>query len=131
MKLTIIRLHHLSAQDRLDLGKIWPDTSLDALERGLDEQHQLYAATFNERLLAAVRLTIEGAQGELEALMVREVTRRRGVGSYLLADTLAQNPTVTRWWMATNDDSDPEVIAAFMHQAGFVPADGGWVCLRK
>ncbi|MFU9136585.1 aspartate 1-decarboxylase autocleavage activator PanM [Erwinia tasmaniensis] len=130
MKLTIIRLHHLSAQDRLDLGKIWPGTSLDALEEWLNDQHQLYAATFNERLLAAVRLTIKGTRGELEAFTVREVTRRRGVGSYLLADTLAQNPAVTQWWMADTHDTDSEIIAVFMQQGGFVRAGDGWICLR-
>ena len=55
MKLTIIRLQHFSDQDRIDLGKIWPSQDLSTLT--LDENHRLYAARFNERLLGAVRVT--------------------------------------------------------------------------
>ncbi|HBY5376980.1 TPA: aspartate 1-decarboxylase autocleavage activator PanM, partial [Klebsiella pneumoniae] len=56
MKLTIIRLQHFSDQDRIDLGKIWPSQDLSTLT--LDENHRLYAARFNERLLGAVRVTL-------------------------------------------------------------------------
>lgn len=82
MKLTIIRLQHFSDQDRIDLGKIWPSQDLSTLT--LDENHRLYAARFNERLLGAVRVTLRGVEGELSDLCVREVTRRRGVGQYLV-----------------------------------------------
>ncbi|WP_034945017.1 aspartate 1-decarboxylase autocleavage activator PanM [Erwinia oleae] len=131
MKLTVIRLHQFSAQDRLDLAKIWPGANLDDAEKSLNEQHQLYAAKFNDRLLAAVRVTVEGTSGELEGLMVREVTRRRGVGSYLLSETLAQNPAVTQWWIADVDNVDREIVAAFMQNGGFIAGTGGWSCLRR
>ena len=84
MKLTIIRLQHFSDQDRIDLGKIWPSQDLSTLT--LDENHRLYAARFNERLLGAVRVTLRGVEGELSDLCVREVTRRRGVGQYLVEE---------------------------------------------
>ena len=74
MKLTIIRLQHFSDQDRIDLGKIWPSQDLSTLT--LDENHRLYAARFNERLLGAVRVILRGVEGELSDLCVREVTRR-------------------------------------------------------
>jgi hypothetical protein len=77
MKLTIIRLQHFSDQDRIDLGKSGRRRICDA---ALDENHRIYAARFNERLLGAVRVTLRGVEGELSALCVREVTRRRGVG---------------------------------------------------
>lgn len=131
MKLTIIRLKHLSAQDRLDLAKIWPGADLAMLEKSLDEQHQLYAAKFNDRLLAAVRATIKGTHGELEELMVREVTRRRGVGKYLLEEVLAQNPAITQWWIADAGFSDREAAAAFMQSGGFVAQVGGWGWLQN
>lgn len=119
MKLTIIRLQQFSTQDHSDLQKIWPQADTKALELQLDEQHRLYAARFNDRLLAAVKLVITGNEGGLSQLMVREVTRRRGVGLYLLEDTLAQNPHVTHW-QVTNDGTDSaEAIAAFMQAAGF------------
>ncbi|MBK0003120.1 aspartate 1-decarboxylase autocleavage activator PanM [Erwinia sp. S38] len=119
MKLTIIRLQQFSLQDHSDLQKIWPQADSHALEQQLDDQHQLYAALFNERLLAAVQVVITGNEGRLSQLMVREVTRRRGVGLYLLEDTLAQNPHITRWQVANDGDDSAETIAAFMQAAGF------------
>ncbi|BBU80113.1 hypothetical protein EIMP300_15130 [Escherichia coli] len=84
MKLTIIRLENFSDQDRIDLQKIWPEYSPSSLQ--VDDNHRIYAARFNERLLAAVRVTLSGTEGALDSLRVREVTRRRGVGQYLLEE---------------------------------------------
>ncbi|WP_428944807.1 aspartate 1-decarboxylase autocleavage activator PanM [Pantoea sp. FN060301] len=131
MKLTIIRLQQFSPQDRSDLAKIWPGSDLDALEKKLDEQHQLFAAKFNERLLAAVEVTLKGTHGDLDNFMVREVTRRRGVGSYLLEETLAQNSAITQWWIADMGSVDREAIAVFMQKAGFVAQPGGWISLQR
>lgn len=126
MKLTIIRLQHFSAQDRLDLVKIWPDVNPDSLEQSLDEQHQLYAAKFNERLLAAVKVTMSGTGAELQDFQVREVTRRRGVGAWLLEEVLAQNPAITQWWLADKQVEDRAVMSAFMQHAGFIAQVDGW-----
>lgn len=73
MKLTIIRLENFSDQDRIDLQKIWPEYSPSSLQ--VDDNHRIYAARFNERLLAAVRVTLSGTEGALDSLRVREVTR--------------------------------------------------------
>ncbi|MGD8107399.1 aspartate 1-decarboxylase autocleavage activator PanM [Pantoea sp. FN0302] len=127
MKLTIIRLQHLGAQDRTDLGKIWPGVDCDALEKKLNENHRLYAARFNERLLAAVELEIRGTLGELSKLEVREVTRRRGVGHYLIEEVIAQHPSLTHWWIADDGKADQQVIAAFMQACGFRTQADGWV----
>ncbi|EPN5697442.1 aspartate 1-decarboxylase autocleavage activator PanM, partial [Cronobacter sakazakii] len=78
MKLTILRLHTLSEQDKIDLAKIWPEYPSESLR--LDENHRIYAARFNDRLLGAVRVTLRGTEGAMDSLRVREVTRRRGVG---------------------------------------------------
>lgn len=80
MKLTILRLEHFSAQDQIDLGKIWPEYSASSLS--VDETHRIYAARFNERLLGAVRVTLSGTQGALDSLRVREThpsPRRRAI----------------------------------------------------
>lgn len=126
MKLTIIRLQHLSAQDRLDLVKIWPNVDLAALEVALDEQQQLWAARFNDRLLAAVKVMISGMRGELVDFCVRHVTRRRGVGSYLLEELLIQSPSISQWWIANKPVEDKQVMAAFMQHGGFIAQTGGW-----
>ena len=60
MKLTIIRLENFSDQDRIDLQKIWPEYSPSSLQ--VDDNHRIYAARFNERLLAAVRVTLSGTE---------------------------------------------------------------------
>lgn len=131
MKLTVIRLQQLSAQDRLDLAKIWPDENLEALAQRLDEQHQLYAAKFNDRLLAAVKVTFNGTGAELQDLRVRDVTRRRGVGAWLLEEVLAQNPAAAQWWMADKNVEDRAVMGAFMQHAGFIAQVGGWGFTRS
>ncbi|MDN8600964.1 aspartate 1-decarboxylase autocleavage activator PanM [Citrobacter sp. S2-9] len=124
MKLTIIRLENFSAQDRIDLGKIWPEYSASSLT--LDETHRIYAARFNERLLGAVRVTLGTTQGALDSLRIREVTRRRGVGQYLVDEVLRDNPNVVSWWMADVGVEDRVVMAAFMQALGFTPQENGW-----
>lgn len=125
MKLTIIRLQHFSDQDRIDLGKIWPSQDLTAL--ALDERRRIYAARFNERLLAALCVTLNGGEGELSALCVREVTRRRGVGQYLVEEVLKDNPDISNWRIADTGAEDRSVMAAFMQALGFSAQTGGWV----
>ena len=125
MKLTIIRLMTFSDQDQIDLGKIWPEYSPASLI--VDETHRIYAARFNERLLGAVRVTLSGTQGALDSLRVREVTRRRGVGQYLIEEIVRDNPSVTSWWMADVGVEDRGVMAAFMQALGFTAQENGWV----
>ena len=124
MKLTIIRLDTFSDQDRICLGKIWPAQTPN--EQHLDENHRLYAARFNERLLAAVRVTLSGTEGALDSLRVRDVTRRRGVGQYLIEEVIRENPNVTSWWMADVGVEDRGVMAAFMQALGFTAQESGW-----
>lgn len=124
MKLTIIRLTTFSDQDRIDLSKIWPEHSPSSLQ--VDNSHRLYAARFNERLLGAVRVALNNTQGTLDALCVREVTRRRGVGQYLLEEVLLDNPQVTHWRMSNAGVENPEAMAAFMQAMGFTAQPHGW-----
>ncbi|WP_313573368.1 aspartate 1-decarboxylase autocleavage activator PanM, partial [Pseudescherichia sp.] len=111
-------------QDRIDLAKIWPEYSASSLN--VDDTHQIYAARFNERLLAAVRVTLSGSEGALDSLRVRDVTRRRGVGQYLIEEAMARNPEVTRWWIADVGVEDRSVMAAFTQALGFSPRQNGW-----
>ena len=104
--------------------KIWPEYSPSSLQ--VDDNHRIYAARFNERLLAAVRVTLSGIGGTLDSLRVREVTRRRGVGQYLLEEVLRDNPSVSSWWMADAGVEDRGVMTAFMQALGFTAQQGGW-----
>lgn len=124
MKLTIVRLENFSAQDLIDLGKIWPEYSASSLS--VDDTHRIYAARFNERLLGAVRVTLSGTQGALDSLRVREITRRRGVGQYLVEEVIRNNPGVSAWWMADVGVEERGVMAAFMQALGFSAQQDGW-----
>lgn len=125
MKLTIIRLDTFSDQDHIDLAKIWPEYSASSLK--VDETHRIYAARFNERLLGAVRVTLRGPQGALDSLRVRDITRRRGVGQYLLEEVLADNPAISDWWMSDVGVEDRATMNAFMQALGFAEQADGWV----
>lgn len=127
MKLTIQRLASLTAQDRIDLAKVWPEIDIVQLEAQLSDSQRLYAARFNDRLLAALQLTLSGTQGKITHLNVREVTRRRGVGQYLLEETIAQNSALADWWIADDGDAAQGVRAAFMQACGFRAQADGWV----
>ncbi|MBU4682862.1 aspartate 1-decarboxylase autocleavage activator PanM [Cedecea davisae] len=124
MKLTIIRLFEFSAQDKIDLGKIWPEYSSASLR--LSDNERIYAAKFNDRLLGAVRVTLTGSQGALDSLRVREITRRRGVGQYLLEEVMQDNAEINHWWLADVGVEDREAMAAFMQASGFRAQSGGW-----
>lgn len=124
MKLTIIRLFECSAQDEIDLAKIWPEYSSASLT--LSDTHRIYAAKFNERLLGAVRVTLVGHEAALDSLRVREITRRRGVGQYLVEEVIRDNPDITGWWMSDAGVEDRDVMTAFMQALGFEVQSGGW-----
>lgn len=124
MKLTIIRLTTFSDQDHLDFSKIWPEYSPSSLS--VDDTHRIYAARFNDRLLGAVRVTISGHEGALDSLRVRDVTRRRGVGQYLLEEVLRVNPEIRSWWMSDVGVEDKAVMDGFMRAVGFSAVENGW-----
>lgn len=124
MKLTIIRLFAPDAQDKIDLGKIWSENAVMQLE--LSENKRLYAAKFNDRLLGAVQVTLNGTQGVLNALSVREITRRRGVGQYLVEEVLRDNPEITHWTISASGTENHDVMQAFAIALGFLPQEKGW-----
>lgn len=124
MKLTIIRLLAPEAQDQIDLGKIWPENTAVPLD--LSENKRLYAAKFNDRLLGAVLVMLSGTQGVLTALSVREVTRRRGVGQYLVEEVLRDNPQVTHWIISANEVENRDVMSSFAVALGFHSQGQGW-----
>ncbi len=124
MKLTIIRLLTFTPQDHIDLAKIWPEYSSASLT--IDEGHRIYAARFNERLLGAVRVTLTNNQGAMDSLRVRELTRRRGIGHYLIEEVIRDNPETSHWWISDVGVEDRNVMNAFMQALGFSIEEGGW-----
>ncbi|KEY59190.1 aspartate 1-decarboxylase autocleavage activator PanM [Serratia sp. DD3] len=128
MKLTIERLTHLSPQDLIDLGKIWPHQQPAQWQCDQQDGKVLFAARFNDRLLAAVKIEVQGNRAQLHDLMVREVTRRRGVGLYLVQDTQRQLPEVRHWQLSTSGLAAGErsEIDNFMRACGFMAQGELW-----
>ena len=130
MRLSVERLTKISEQDRHDLAFIWPHQNFDALERDLNHEHRLFAARFNDRLLAGVIVEIDNNSdsAELTDLQVRTSTRRHGVGKYLVKEVLRACPDVKEWWLDAADHAlvSEAVMDTFMQSCGFYPVSGGW-----
>lgn len=81
------------AQIRLDLARIYADAPAERLPLPVDDfirdhlarGHLFSCARFNDRLLGAVAVKPDQDAWWLSNLCVRRTTRRRGVGSRLLA----------------------------------------------
>ncbi|MBO1928589.1 aspartate 1-decarboxylase autocleavage activator PanM [Providencia rettgeri] len=96
MRLTIIPLVNPTEQQYLDLHKIWPDQSPFELAKMCKAGEQFYAARFNDRLLGAAKILWIIAL-PLCGILCARVTRRRGVGSYLLEEICQTIPDITLW----------------------------------
>ncbi|WPC99546.1 aspartate 1-decarboxylase autocleavage activator PanM [Proteus terrae] len=126
MKLTIEKLAQLSEQDRIDLGKIWQDTRYQsALKNEINNENALFVARFNERLLAACWVKLSDKKAVITDFMVREVTRRRGVGHYLLTQCLSAYPDIHHWQAISlsAEESGYDIAHAFLahHQFSASP----------
>ncbi|NDL00078.1 aspartate 1-decarboxylase autocleavage activator PanM [Photorhabdus bodei] len=121
MKLTIEQLTVLSAQDMIDLTKIWPQQAPEQWQSWLKNENKLFAARFNDRLLAAIKVTFSDQSGLLKDLCVREITRRRGVGIYLINEIKAQHPTINQWKLSLEgfSDANEPALKGFMSACGF------------
>lgn len=128
MKLTIERLTNLTHQDLIDLAKIWPEQEQTHWLQWISDGKPLFAARFNERLLGAVKVKVDGQQAELEDLYVRDVTRRRGVGLYLIEETLRQSPAIQQWNLADKHVTaiSHTAMDGFMLACGFSRNTQGW-----
>ncbi|WP_273838363.1 aspartate 1-decarboxylase autocleavage activator PanM [Providencia rettgeri] len=121
MRLTIIPLVNPTEHQYQDLDKIWPDQNKEKRIQPFDETNLIYAARFNDRLLAAAKVTINQTQGVIADFCVREVTRRRGVGLYLLQVILRVHPDVSVWQFNFGelDEKQVQVMHAFLTTCGF------------
>jgi GNAT superfamily N-acetyltransferase len=129
MKLTIERLISLSPQDLIDLGKIWPHQQEKQWQSWLNDNKALFVARFNERLLGAVKIELDGENAQLRDLLVRELTRRRGVGLYLVQDAEHQLPQVKQWQLSTAGLTPRErgEVGNFMKACGFTQQGENWL----
>ncbi|ELZ5938767.1 MULTISPECIES: aspartate 1-decarboxylase autocleavage activator PanM [Providencia] len=123
MKLTIIPVVDPTDQQYLDLYKIWPDQNQHQIQTLLQSGEKIYAARFNDRLLAAAKMKVDHQQGTIYHFLVREVTRRRGVGLYLLNEICRQEAQVTHWGFSLKeiDEEQKAVMTSFLFACGFTP----------
>ncbi|MCM2681039.1 acetyl-CoA sensor PanZ family protein [Echinimonas agarilytica] len=97
MRLTISPLTQLTPEVFSDLNKLSfatdEATSLTWLEQALaQDSAQLWIATFNDKCIGLVLLEQDGQEYWLNYIEVREATRQRGVGTFLLQQALLQLP---------------------------------------
>ncbi len=88
MRLSLHCHRHWPEQPQLlaDLNKIFSPEQLQQLLDAVTAGGCLLTARFNERELAGALLEVDAPQAQLSLLQVREVTRRRGVGRFLVAE---------------------------------------------
>lgn len=128
MKLTIERLAQPSAAEMADLLKIWPQQSATQLQQRLANAEILLVARFNDHLLAGLWVTRDGHRGQIQQLQVRPVTRRRGVGRYLLEQTPLLVPEISVWDMDVRTAEAPTELTAFLHSCGWQARDANSWC---
>lgn len=121
MRLTIIPLVIPTEQQYVDLYKIWPDQNPALLAKQLETGQQFYAARFNERLLGAAKITVSGPSATVHDFCIREVTRRRGVGSYLLDEICQAMPHIRLWKFDISGIAlqEKDVMQRFLTAQGF------------
>ena len=129
MRLTIELLLHPSTADLADLSKIWPDKAAAEFMQHPDEI-RWYVARFNQRLLAGLELQIQPSEAVITRMMVREATRRRGVGRYLLEETLRMNPEIHRWQACPDHLPLSGAARQFLSGCGFRPQQDHWFFSR-
>lgn len=129
MRLTIELLSHPSPSELSDLSKIWPDKAAADFMQHPDEI-RWYVARFNQRLLAGLELQLRPAEAVISRVRVREATRRRGVGRYLLEETLRMNPAIHRWQACPDHLPLSEAASQFLAACGFRPQQDHWFFSR-
>lgn len=120
MRLTVFRFDQWPREAALlaDLGKLYDAPALAALAAAVNAGKPLITARFNDHHLAAALLELDGEPARLSQLVVREVTRRRGVGRFLVdeAAAIAAEAGAQRLQLAAVEG---DAAAAFAAACGF------------
>lgn len=129
MRLTIELLQHPSPAELACLSKIWPEKAEAYFMQYQGDIHW-YVARFNHRLLAGLELHLRPSEAVITGIMVREATRRRGVGRYLLEEALRMNPDIHRWKACPDQLPLSEAASQFLYTCGFRPQQDHWFFSR-
>ena len=97
MRLAAFTVTEITPQLVTDINKLYQpaDDTASIVSQDLDsivadKQRQLFVATFNNRHIASLLITCHEQCAILSNMVVRAVTRNRGVGSYLLEQAIEQ-----------------------------------------
>ena len=133
MRLSVFHPETVNSQLLIDLKKIytpaWSDTQLtDEALNALITQNQpsLYVAMFNQRHIAAAQLTIEANQARVNNFVVRDLTRRRGVGKYLLAQLEATAQQQGAAEISVILIETEQAFSGFLVAMGYQQQEGKW-----
>lgn len=133
MRLSVFHPETVNSQLLIDLKKIytpaWSDTQLtDEALNALITQNQpsLYVAMFNQRHIAAAQLTIEANQARVNNFVVRDLTRRRGVGKYLLAQLEATAQQQGAAEISVILSETEQAFSGFLVAMGYQQQEGKW-----
>ena len=133
MRLSVFHPETVNSQLLIDLKKIytpaWSDTQLtDEALNALITQNQpsLYVAMFNQRHIAAAQLTIEANQARVNNFVVRDLTRRRGVGKYLLAQLEATAQQQGAAEISVILSETEQAFSGFLVAMGYQKQEGKW-----
>ena len=120
MRLTAFRFDQWPRDAALlaDLGKLYDAPALAALAATVNAGKPLVTARFNDHHLAAALLELDSEPARLSQLVVREVTRRRGVGRFLVdeAATIAAEAGAQQLQLLAVDN---DACCAFAAACGF------------
>lgn len=86
MRLSASQLSQLTPEILHDLSRLGLPVPSEAIAGWLEHAGQAWIATFNNKVIALAIAHQSGMDYTLDFLSVREATRRRGVGCYLLQE---------------------------------------------
>lgn len=127
MRLSAFTIDTMTAQQLIDITKLYQPFNQDkdaiktACERIIaDPEQDLFVAKFNDRHIGGLIIQYQSDSAELDCIAVRDITRGRGVGQFLLQQVTqkckASNYKMIR--VLKNESCSDEVIG-FLKAQGF------------
>ncbi|RJG51592.1 aspartate 1-decarboxylase autocleavage activator PanM [Motilimonas pumila] len=118
MRLSCFQANQIEPQLLIDLTKIYNISLVQAQDLVEDANQALFVAMFNDRHIAACKIKKSGATAQLVDFTVRDLTRRRGVGKFLLSQ-LEQTLAAEGIRQVELTDPNQASIAAFAAAMGY------------
>ena len=132
MRLTVFQLEKITPDLLIDLANLHLPVAgaLDIwLQKRLENEHyRLWVAKFNGKYIGFLSYLLKSSI-ELDWIEVREATRQRGVGKFLLQQSLVQwSPNQPVSISPSCSEAMDNVQRTFFRESGFVQRlDGSWI----